>query len=111
LRPAHHVLDFASGNSEIAKHEIVHAGEFRDSATTRPFGFDRRLYFFMSATIRATASPAIGRRRDWRRGGVLMPWISLSDRRECISIAFSPWSSFCATETLRVTCLSARQDA
>ena len=27
--------------------------------------------------------------RGWRRGGALMPWISLSDCRECISIELS----------------------
>ena len=45
-RQAHRALNLASGNPEIAKHVIVHAGEFFDGATNRPFGFDRRFHCF-----------------------------------------------------------------
>src|SRR5215831_6878894 len=45
-RPAHPAFNFASGNSEIAEHVIVHAGEFFEGATGRELGFDSDLCSF-----------------------------------------------------------------
>jgi hypothetical protein len=44
------------------------------------------LILFRTAQTPAMLRRVSERHRGWRRGGALMPWISLSDCRECISI-------------------------
>jgi hypothetical protein len=43
-RPAHHAFDFASNDSDIAEHAVIHVGELSNSVASSQFGFDRSLH-------------------------------------------------------------------